>query len=276
MSDASSLMNSIPQGVMDAIYRDYPAYRAIVTIIQGLESLEDIHLEARLTGPEDSDEQRAEISFCIEHAESRTRVFKIIYRDGIFFTFDTRFDLDRFIELAALDHAPTGRALWPHGDPYPLHMERTLFVEGHSFEYPLAAEALASVMTETPMRRLLARDDDSDLQRLLRRYASRLEEWEANIVLADIARCINENNFDFAFDSLSDFNPWHEEDPDDTPGMALCILDEMIREQGRVYPQTRDRLVRLRDEFEKLGERAKYDIAETEDLLRKLERLGKA
>lgn len=164
MADSSKLMNSVPQPVMDAIYRDYPAYRAIVTIIQHLEDHEDVSLDGRLVGIAEGEATYPVISFRLERDAVATRFLTISCQDEIFFTFESRSDLEKFIELAGLEDAKTGRALWLDGDPYPAHLERTLAVRSKSFEYPIAAKVLATVLAGTPLRRLLPRDDDSKLQ----------------------------------------------------------------------------------------------------------------
>jgi len=253
------------QRVRDAFYACYPAYRAVNTITTRLEKLHGITITGRSRKGPSHQEERPLVLFNLRGTPAVGA--SITLDEWLQITLHTRTDAQRFVRRAQLDTAVQAGAAYlelSRPGPFFRHM---VCVDPSAFDYPAAAEALASVLAETPLRKLIPRGSDDAMKSLLRRYFGQTDPEERDYCLSEAARLLDDGNLVAELGRVGSYNPWDEEDRDSTLGCALCILDTMLSIQGRRGPEIQRALLKLRRAFARLGDRARCDISEIDGLL---------
>lgn len=266
MTDAERRFSSnLPADVQEALYQDYPTYRAVIFILDRLARTADLEMHARLAKTPEIDREHPILSFFVD--DGRVLLFRMSCTRRLYLRFATRTDLQGFLDEAAPTDAITGKDLAANPKGYPLYFEKMTSVRPADIDYVRAGEVLAGILSRSPARRVVRRPDDSELEALLREINRPQDEYMFDQIIEDILDRINEDNFDTVMNSLAEFDPHAEDEPDSVPGMKLILMNDLVRERGRLLRQTRELLPSVKAEFERLGEFAKSDLQETEALI---------
>ena len=271
MSEVSPRFSTaLPDPVRDALYVNYPTYRAVIAILDGISELPDLSMRARLAQTTTHAFYHPILDFMID--EGRLFLFRITCPDRIFLRFSARTDLHRVLEAARPEGVIFGPQLAANPKGWPIYLEMTAAIDASKVDYQRIADVLPTVLAHSPTRRVVRRSGDTELQALLREMNNQQEDYLFEHIIEDILDHINENNFDEVLDSLPDYDPNAEEDPMSVPTTELILMDSLVRERGKLIDKVVTRLPDLREKFEQIGEGAKCDIQELEGLTSYIEK----
>lgn len=205
--------------------------------------------------------------FLVGLKDHRVTFLRIEQGEPLLLFFWTLRDLHTLRAHPGLGLTPYGRMFEIPGHAYNWNFERAVGIEAGLIEPHDLFDKLVEIAAHSSMRKLLPRDDDSQMVTRLRDYYFSEGEWEHQHALETLVQYIDETNLDFAMDCIREIDPWVEEDPDHALGTMLIVLDELVQDHQRCIPQARRHLTYLREAYQKLGPKAKHDLSEVEYLL---------
>lgn len=212
-------------------------------------------------------EVRGNERFLIQLEDKRVTFLRIEQGVPLLLFFWTMRDLHTLRALPGLERTPYGRMFEVPGQAFNLNFNRAVGIDPSLIEPNTLFEALTQIAAGSSMRKLLPREGDSTTVTRLRDYYLSDGEWEAQHSLDKLVEHIDETNLDYAIECISEIDPWIEEDPEHAFGTTLILLDELVRDHERCIPQSYRHLKNLRGAYQKLGSKAKHDLAEVEYLL---------
>lgn len=264
-NDSRSFSAALPKQVSDAIYTDYPTYRAVITILDRLCELPGLSMNARLAGTGTHIREHPVLDFTID--EGTLFLLRISCPDRIFLRFSTRTDLHRFLDSGKPEGVIFGRRLSANPNGWPMSFEMMAAFHAKQVDYLRAAHALYEVLDTSPTRRTARRPEDTELQALLREYNKPQDEVTYDHLMEGILDRIDESNFDEVMGTLQDYDPMAEEDPTSVPIMRLILMGDLVRERGQLLEQCRKCLPSVRAELEAIGEPARHGVNELDGLM---------
>lgn len=205
--------------------------------------------------------------FLVGLEDKRVTFLRIEQGEPLLFFFWTMQDLRMFRTVPGLERSPYGRMFEVPGLAYNLNFDRAVGVDPSLIEPQALFEALTQIASQSSMRKLLPRTDDSLTVTRLREYYFSDGEWEYQYALDKLVEHIDETNLDYAIECISAIDPWIDEDPDHALGTTLILLDDLVRDHQRCVAQSYLHLKRLQEAYRALGPKAKHDLAEVDYLL---------
>ncbi|MEQ8406392.1 MAG: hypothetical protein RKE49_14950 [Oceanicaulis sp.] len=267
---------TLPAEVSERLYRDYPTYRATVTILDALDGVAGLSMRAGLARTSEHPEPHPVLDFLID--DGRLFLFRLNCPERMFLRFTTRTDLQRFLELGRPYGAVSGKDLAADPRGWPVHFEMMTAFKAREIDYDTIARALTETLRRSPVWRGVHRPQDTALETLLRDIHKPQDEMVFDEMIEQILDQITEDNFDTVMETLGEYDPMALEDPGSVPGMRLILMGDLVRERGLFLDRSLAWLPSVLAAFEAIeGGRARADVAETAHLIAHIEeRLGGA
>lgn len=255
----------LPEQVSDALYEEYPTYRAIVTILSGLKHVTGLTMHAGISKTPEMQTDHPVLNFTLDNG--RLFLLRISCPDRIFMRFATRTDLRRFMDAAKPEGALSGKELSANPKGWPSYFEMMTAFSAGNVDYVRITNILPDILERSPIRRVIKRPEDSELESLLKDFNIPQEEHVFDEIIERILDLITDENFDEVMKSLEKFDPNAETDPGSVPGLKLILMFDLVHERGIFLKRSLAQLPSVIAEFEKIGEQANADLREATALM---------
>lgn len=266
------IAQQLPKSIKLALSKHPKTECVTGAILDRIKQCSDLTLTESISPTAFSKDKLPILSFSIKPSD--TYFLRLIVSRRLFILFSTVTDMNRFLEYVGTDGLSYGSELTRDFPSNPFHTYMVVALDISKADENRIADALLDIAKETPTRRLVPQQSDTEIEIAIRALHRAEEvqppekEYHYNRCLEQLVDLIARENLDDLLDTLPQYDPRAETHPEEVLGTELIILNTLFAKRPSFADLIQKRLPYLLKRYEALDIQPSEDIDEVRMLIR--------